>query len=147
MKYSLIIVVALVVVLWVRTAFYTVDAAEFVYVTRFGNPVAVHDGGTNAGLHFKAPWPIDSTIRIDRRVQSFDLPAVESLTRDPTGRTVDKTIAVDVFVTWKIPDQFAADRFVRPFAHRSRRERFSDRSSTAGSPRSSVRCRLPNSWT
>src|SRR5439155_25190550 len=61
----------------------------------------------------KAPWPIQSVLRIDRRVQSFDLPAVESLTRDPVNRTVDKTVAVDAFVTWKIPDAQAADRFVK----------------------------------
>ena len=113
MKRSLLIVVTLGAALWARSAFYTVDAAEFVYVTRFGDPVAVHDGGASAGLHLKAPWPVDSVIRIDRRVQSFDLPAVESLTRDPVNRTVDKTLAVDAFVTWKIPDAEAADRFVK----------------------------------
>ncbi len=113
MNRSLIILASLLVVLWARSAFYTVDAAEFVYVTRFGAPVAVHDGGTNAGLHVKAPWPVDSTLRIDRRVQSFDLPAVEALTRDPVTKTVDKTLAVDAFVTWKIPDDAAADRFVK----------------------------------
>src|SRR5262249_43418328 len=35
------------------------------------------------------------------------------LTRDPVNRTVDKTLAVDAFVTWKIPDADAADRFVK----------------------------------
>jgi modulator of FtsH protease HflC len=113
MNRSLLILAAVLVLLWVRSAFYTVDAAEFVYVTRFGDPVTIQDGGTSAGLHLKAPWPIDSVLRIDRRVQSFDLPAVESLTRDPVARTVDKTLAVDAFVTWKIPDAAAADRFVK----------------------------------
>jgi membrane protease subunit HflC len=113
MNRSLIVVASLLALLWVRSAFYTVDAAEFVYVTRFGDPVAVYDGTAGAGLHLKAPWPVDSVIRIDRRVQSFDLPAVESLTRDPVNRTVDKTLAVDAFVTWKIPDAKAADRFVK----------------------------------
>jgi modulator of FtsH protease HflC len=112
MTRSLIVVASLALLLWARTAFYTVDAAEFVYVTRFGDPVAVHDGATAAGLHVKAPWPVDSVLRIDRRVQSFDLPAVESLTRDPDG-AVGKTLAVDCFVTWKIPDAEAADRFVK----------------------------------
>src|SRR5262249_42009633 len=110
---SLSILAIVLVALWARTACYTVDAAEFVYVTRFGEPVAVHDGGEHAGLHFKAPWPVDSVIRIDRRVQSFDLTAVESLTRDPVARTVDKTLTVDAFVTWKIPDTEAADKFLK----------------------------------
>jgi membrane protease subunit HflC len=113
MNRSLPILVLVLVLLWARSAFYTVDAAEFVYVTRFGDPVTIEDGGTAAGLHLKAPWPIDSVLRIDRRVQSFDLPAVESLTRDPVARTVDKTLAVDAFATWKIPDAAAADRFVK----------------------------------
>src|SRR5262245_19284613 len=112
MSRSLIVVAVLAALLWARSAFYTVDAAEFVYVTRFGDPIAIHDGATAAGLHVKAPWPVDSVLRIDRRVQSFDLPAVESLTRDPDG-AVGKTLAVDCFVTWKIPDAEAADRFVK----------------------------------
>lgn len=113
MKRYVPIAVVVALLLWVRTALYAVDYAEFVYVTRFGEPVVIHNGETDAGLKFKAPWPIDSVQRIDRRARSFDLPAVESLTRDPVNRTVDKTLAVDAFVTWKIPDAAAADRFVK----------------------------------
>ncbi|MDB5309086.1 MAG: hflC [Gemmataceae bacterium] len=113
MKRVLVLAAAITLVLWARTAFYTVDYAEFVYVTQFGEPVIIHDGETAAGLKVKAPWPVHAVQRIDRRVQSFDLPAVESLTRDPINRTVDKTLAVDAFVTWKIPDAEAADRFVK----------------------------------
>jgi membrane protease subunit HflC len=113
MKRFVLIAAAVVLVLWLRTAFYAVDYAEFVYVTRFGEPVAIHDGQTDAGLKLKCPWPVDAVMRIDRRAQAFDLPAVESLTRDPVNRTVDKTLAVDAFVTWKIPDAAAADRFVK----------------------------------
>jgi membrane protease subunit HflC len=112
MKRSLLILAILLAVIWLRSAFYSVDAAEFVYVTRFGHVEAIHDGGTHAGLHVKAPWPVDSVARIDRRVQSFDLPAVEAMTRD-ASRKPDKTIAVDTFVTWKIPSAEAADRFVK----------------------------------
>jgi membrane protease subunit HflC len=113
MKRAALIAAAVVLVLWLRTAVYTVDYAEFVYVTRFGAKVDVHDGESAAGLKLKYPWPVDAVMRIDRRVQAFDLPAVESLTRDPVNRTVDKTLAVDAFVTWKIPDAAAADRFVK----------------------------------
>lgn len=113
MRRGLLIAATVVLAFWLRTALYTVDYAEFVYVTRFGEPVAVHDGRTAAGLKVKAPWPVDSVLRLDRRVQAFDLPAVESLTRDPVNRTVDKTLAVDAFVTWRIPDAAAADRFVK----------------------------------
>ncbi|OWK47437.1 protease modulator HflC [Fimbriiglobus ruber] len=109
----LFVVLPLVLLLWGRTAFYAVDYAEFAYVTRFGEPVATHDGTADAGLHVKWPWPVDSVLRIDHRLQTFDLPAVESLTRDPKNKTVDKTLAADAFVTWRVPDAAAADRFVR----------------------------------
>lgn len=112
-RFVVYIALPLVLLLWGRTALYSVDYAEFAYVTRFGEPVATFDGSTDAGLYVKAPWPVDSVLRIDRRLQAFDLPAVESLTRDPTNKTVDKTLAVDAFVTWRIPDAEAADRFVR----------------------------------
>ena len=109
MKRFLLILIAVALLLWLRTAVYAVDFAEFAYVTRFGEPVATLDGTTDAGLRFKLPWPIDAVQRIDRRLQAFDLPAVESLTRDVASKTVDKTLAVDAFVTWRIPDAAAAD--------------------------------------
>jgi len=112
-RFLLLIVLPIAFLLWGRTGFYAVDHGEYAYVTRFGEPVVTHNGSTDAGLHVKAPWPIDSVTRIDRRVQSFDLPAVESLTRDAANKTVDKTLAVDAFVTWRIPDAQAADQFVR----------------------------------
>jgi modulator of FtsH protease HflC len=98
---------------WLRTAAYVVDYAEFAYVTRFGEPVVTRDGAAEAGLHFKLPWPVDTVLRVDRRLHAADLPAVESLTRDVANNTVDKTLAVDAFVTWRVPDESAADRFVR----------------------------------
>src|SRR5262245_21768500 len=102
-----------VLVVWLQSALYTVDQAEFGYVTRFGEPTVTHDGASDAGLHVKLPWPIDSVQRLDRRLQVFDLPPTETLTRDRQGRTVDKTIAVDAFVCWRVPDAAAADRFIR----------------------------------
>lgn len=113
MKRSIVIAAIVLFLLWARTAFYSVDQAEYVYVTRFGEPVIIHNGAGAAGLHIKAPWPVESVERIDRRVQSFDLPALESLTRDPITGTVDKTLAVDASVTWRVPDPAAADRFFR----------------------------------
>jgi len=112
-RFLLFIAVPVAFLIWGRSAFYAVDHAEYAYVTRFGERVDTFDGSADAGLHLKAPWPIDSVTRIDRRVQSFDLPAVESLTRDAANNTVDKTLAVDAFVTWRIPNAVAADRFVR----------------------------------
>lgn len=108
-----LIPLALVLLLWGRTAFYSVDQAEYAFVTRFGEPIGIRDGSTDAGLHLKAPWPIDSVQRFDRRVQSFDLPSVETQTRDPLTGTMDRTLTVDATVTWRIPDSTAADQFFR----------------------------------
>jgi membrane protease subunit HflC len=112
-RFLLLVVLPILLLAWGRTAFYAVDYAEFAYVTRFGQPVATWDGDTDAGLHLKLPWPVDSVVRVDRRLQVFDLPATESLTRDPVSGTVDKTLTVDAFATWRVPDAAAADRFVR----------------------------------
>ncbi|MBA4066472.1 MAG: hypothetical protein C0501_22730 [Isosphaera sp.] len=116
-RYALI-AVAVVLLVWGRTAFYAVDHAEFAYVTRFGELVALRDGATDAGLHLKLPWPIDAVQTIDRRVQSVDLPAVEVLTRDRARdstlqQSVGSTLTVDATVTWRVPDADAADRFFR----------------------------------
>lgn len=112
-RFLLLRLLPLAVLLWLSTSLYSVDFAEFAYVTRFGQPISVRDGAADAGLHVKWPWPVDSVRRIDRRLQTLDLPAVESLTRDAVNQTVDKTLAVDAFVTWRIPDAGSADRFVR----------------------------------
>lgn len=109
----LVVVLSLAALLWLRSAAFTVDYTEFAYVTRFGEPVATYDGATDAGLHFKLPWPADAVRAIDRRLQAVDLPAVETLTRDPTNRTVDKTLTVDAFLTWRVPDAAAAERFIQ----------------------------------
>ena len=112
-RFALRVLLPIAIVLWLRSALYSVDYSEFAYVTRFGEPVLTQDGRTDAGLHRKWPWPVDAVLRIDGRMQAFDLPAVESLTRDATTKTVDKTLAVDAFMTWRIPDAAAADRFIR----------------------------------
>jgi membrane protease subunit HflC len=94
--------------------FCTVDGAEFVYVTQFGRLVQVLDGGDpeQAGLHLKWPWPVQTVKRIDRRLQTFDLPGTELLTRDPRGNTIDKTLTIDAYVCWRIPDVQGVERFI-----------------------------------
>jgi membrane protease subunit HflC len=94
---------------------FTVDRTEFVYVTQFGRRIAIFDGASadEAGLHFKLPWPIQAVQRLDRRLQSFDLPGAELLTRDPKGKTIDKTLTIDAFVSWRIASSQGADLFLR----------------------------------
>ncbi len=94
---------------------YTVDRTEFVYVTQFGRHIATYDGADDdqAGLHFRLPWPVQSVQRFDRRLQYFDLPASELLTRDAKRNTIDKTLSIDAYVCWRIADADAVDRFIR----------------------------------
>jgi membrane protease subunit HflC len=109
---ALFLIVGVVVV---RLSLFTVDRTEFVYLTQFGRPVAVYDGATeaDAGLHWKWPWPIQSVQSFDRRLQYLDLPGAELLTRDPRRATIDKTLTIDAYVCWRIPDRVSLDRFIR----------------------------------
>ena len=91
------------------------DRTEFVYLTQFGRRVATYDGGDDAqaGLHFRLPWPVQSVQRLDRRLQVFDLPGAELLTRDAKKNTIDKTLTIDAYVCWRIADADGVDRFIR----------------------------------
>jgi membrane protease subunit HflC len=114
MRSKLLLALGLVLVLaCAASAVYTVDRSEFVYVTQFGKRVQVHDGNTDAGLHFKLPWPVQSVQRLDHRLQFFDLPATELPTRDAEGKAVDKMLTIVAYVCWQIPDGEGVDRFIR----------------------------------
>ncbi|HVS36833.1 MAG TPA: protease modulator HflC [Gemmataceae bacterium] len=110
----LVLIAALAVVVGGLSIF-TVDRTEFVYLTQFGRPIAVFDGADDAqaGLHFRLPWPIQSVQRLDRRLQYFDLPGAELLTRDPAKNTIDKTLTIDAYVCWRIADAGSVDPFIR----------------------------------
>ena len=94
---------------------FTVDRTEFVYLTQFGRHVATYDGADDAqaGLHFRLPWPVQSVQRLDHRLQDFDLPGAELLTRDAKKNTIDKTLTIDAYVCWRIADADGVDRFIR----------------------------------
>jgi membrane protease subunit HflC len=105
----------LALIVLVRLCLFTVDLTEFIYLTQFGRHMATFDGSNNseAGLHLKWPWPIQSVQRLDRRLQDFDLPAAELLTHDPRGQTIDRTLTLDAYVCWRIPDRDGVDRFIK----------------------------------
>jgi membrane protease subunit HflC len=115
-----------------RSAFYFVDQTEYVYVTQFGRPVAIFDGNTQAGLHFKWPWPVQTVTRLDRRLQAFDVPTQEFLIRDrdETGSEKPLPLTFDLFICWRIgsldgkPDDAAVDRFLRSFGSLERAQQY-----------------------
>jgi modulator of FtsH protease HflC len=113
MKTAAALAALLVAALLASSVPYAVDQAEFAYVTQFGRHVATRDGSTDAGLHFKWPWPVQSVQRIDRRLQLFDLQAAELPTFDPQGQTIDKMLTVDGYVAWQLADEQGVDQFIR----------------------------------
>jgi membrane protease subunit HflC len=117
MRYKLLFVLLLIAAaILARLALFTVDRTEFVYLTQLGRHVRTYDGAKeeDAGLHLKWPWPVQSLLRLDRRLQYFDLPGSELLTRDQEGNTIDKTLSVDGYVCWRIDDApGGVDRFIR----------------------------------
>ncbi len=117
----------LAIVVAVRLSLYTVDAAEYVYVTVLGQPVATYDGAAaenGAGLKIGWPWPIQQAQRLDRRLQIFDLPEIEQLTNDPDGKTVDKMLLLKAYVCWKIADGDGVDRFIKGIGSADRAKAF-----------------------
>jgi modulator of FtsH protease HflC len=116
MRRTLLVILALILlVVLARACTFAVDRTEFVYLTQFGRYVATYDGADEeqAGLHFRWPWPVQSVLRVDRRLQVLDLPAAELVTEDPReGGTVDKTLAIDAYVVWRVPNADAVERFI-----------------------------------
>ena len=74
---------------------YTIDETEVAVVTEFGAPVQVR---TDAGLYFRAPWPIHQVERFDSRSRLLEIEATELLTQDQIN------IVVETFLVWKISD-------------------------------------------
>ncbi|GBD35265.1 Modulator of FtsH protease HflC [bacterium HR36] len=82
MRRILSILLCILIAAWsVYSAVIFVDQGEVVYVTRFGEHRATYDGEIEAGFHWKWPWPIESVLRLDRRVQVLDIPTQELLIR------------------------------------------------------------------
>ncbi len=115
MRIAIFLLVLIAAAVAARLALFTVDRAEYAYVTQFGRPVATYDGEdeADAGLHLKWPWPMQEVQRLDHRLQYFDLPGTELLTHDRRGNTIDKTLTLDAYVCWRIAGKEGVDRFVR----------------------------------
>src|SRR5262249_24887616 len=49
-------------------------------------------------------------------------PATELLTQDPTGKTIDRTLTISAYVSWRIADAGGVDRFIRTVGTADRAE-------------------------
>jgi membrane protease subunit HflC len=75
-----------------------VQEGSAVLITRFGRPMRA---ATQAGLHWKLPWPIDQSVTIDLRRRVYETGHTEMLTRDK------KNTIVRTFVVWRVGDPLA----------------------------------------
>ena len=87
---SLVIVIALLA--WGGTAFFIVETSQTAILARFSRPL---EHVYQPGLHFKAPWPIDSVYRFDKRILVFSHKATEFLTQDK------KNVNVTCYAVWR----------------------------------------------
>jgi len=86
--------VALLAIVFYATAV-VVGEGQAALITRFGRPLRA---ATQAGLHFKLPWPIDQATWLDLRRRIYETGHTEMLTRDK------KNIIARTFVVWRIGD-------------------------------------------
>ena len=75
-----------------------VRQGQAVLITRFGRPLRT---ATEAGLHWKMPWPIDNGQLLDMRRRVYETGHTEMLTRDK------KNIIARTFIVWRIGDALA----------------------------------------
>ena len=88
-------ILALLVLLVVGGAFYTVHETETVILTQFGRPVG--EPVTEPGLHFKTPF-VQDVNRLEKRILEWDGDPTEMPTKDKMY------ISVDTFARWRISD-------------------------------------------
>jgi membrane protease subunit HflC len=98
MNRNLLLILGIVLVLAgfvANSVIYTIHQTKQAIVLQFGNPVRVV---TDAGLHFKLPWPFQDILYYDSRVLNLD-PPVESIILSD-----QKRILVDAFARYRIKD-------------------------------------------
>jgi membrane protease subunit HflC len=88
-------IIALLALLVVGGAFYTVHETETVILTQFGRPVG--EPVTEPGLHFKTPF-VQDVNRLEKRILEWDGDPTEMPTKDKMY------ISVDTFARWRISD-------------------------------------------
>lgn len=75
-----------------------VTEGQTALITRFGRPIRA---ASEAGLHWKLPWPIDSATLLDMRRRVYETGLTEMLTRNK------KNVIARTFVVWRIGDALA----------------------------------------
>jgi len=94
-RHLLTIVLALLIIIVISSALYTVKETEQVVITQFGKPIG--EAIKDAGLHVKVPF-VQVANYFDKRLLEWDGESNQIPTRDK------KYIWVDCFARWKIVD-------------------------------------------
>lgn len=102
MKNGLLVVVILAAILIGQDAFYTVNEAEQVVITQFGDPVRTV---TDAGLNFKMPF-VQNVNRFEKRILKWDGDPNQIPTKDM------RFIWVNTTARWRITDPLVFYRTV-----------------------------------
>jgi membrane protease subunit HflC len=96
--FTLLIGLFLLLIFVLMLCVFQVRQSEVAVVTTFGKPSRPI---TEPGAHGKLPWPIERVHKFDQRVQNFESPLTEGLTRD------NFNLLASVYAGWKITDPAA----------------------------------------
>ncbi|MGB0715077.1 MAG: protease modulator HflC [Phycisphaerae bacterium] len=113
MKRAVQLSLLIAIMAWGSTCLLIVDQTQYAIHARFGKPKQVL---LEPGLRFKLPWPIDTAIFLDNRLQILENPEPgqpdkEFLTRDEESG-IGKNVVVSTYSCWRIiEDQDAVMRF------------------------------------
>lgn len=86
--------------LFIYTSYFTVEENEIAYLTQFGKVSRIIE---EPGLNFKVPF-IQSVNRISKKLQHYDAPVTDIITKDK------KSMICDNFIIWKVKDPL---KFIR----------------------------------
>jgi len=92
------LVTAVAALLLLYMVAFLVQFDQIAIIKTFGKAGPPIYGSTQAGLHWKLPWPIQSLVRYDARQFLFDDTYEQTQTADK------QNILVTIFCTWKIVD-------------------------------------------
>lgn len=95
-KLIMMVVAAFIILLALRLCFYVLDETEQAIILQFGQPVGKPI--TEAGLHFKLPYPIQEVTTFEKRFLEWDGDAKQIPTAEKTY------IWIDAFARWRISD-------------------------------------------
>lgn len=77
---------------------FTVRTTEIAVVTTWGDITRVINGKTDAGLHWKYPWPVQKVIPLSTRIKVHSSVFEETFTKD------ELPVMITVSIGWRISD-------------------------------------------